>query len=84
MEHEGRLPIVVKNIRIIGLDYIRAISILLIVLYHWTFRYEESIGHIDKYPLLCEWGALAVNTFFIMTAFLTDYRSNLDGLGGGN
>ena len=29
--------------RIVALDYLRAISMLLILLYHYTTRYQESI-----------------------------------------
>lgn len=53
------------------LDYIRAISAILIVLYHYTTRYRESIGHIGTWPLEFPWGSWAVNTFFLLTGLLT-------------
>ena len=54
-----------------GLDYIRAFSILAIVFYHYTYQYEKSIGHVMHWNLNVSWGHMAVNTLFVLTAYLT-------------
>lgn len=59
-----------KTNRIVGLDYIRAISMLLIVLYHYTTRYEELFGRKIVWRISFPFGCYAVNTFFILTGFL--------------
>lgn len=56
-----------------GLNVIRGISALLIVLYHYTTQYESSIGHIGSYPVKVPWGCYAVYTFFALSGFLTIY-----------
>lgn len=53
------------------LDYIRAISAIFIVLYHYTTRYDTSIGHLVTWPIGFPWGCWAVNTFFLLTGYLT-------------
>lgn len=57
--------------RVLGLDWLRAVSMILVVLYHYTTRYQESIGHVDVWPVAVPWGCYAVNTFFILTGYLT-------------
>lgn len=68
--------------RIWLLDVIRGFSALLIVLYHYTTRYDISIGHIDTWPVSFPWGCYAVYTFFTLSGFLTVYNLNpKDGAG---
>ena len=62
-----------KTVMLPELNWIRGISALLIVLYHYTTQYEKSIGHIGRYPVMLPWGCGAVNVFFMLTAFLTIY-----------
>ena len=57
--------------RIFGLDALRAVSMLLIMMYHYTTRYQESIGHAVPWPVSVPWGCYAVNTFFVLTGYLT-------------
>ncbi len=57
--------------RIYGLDYIRAISAVLIILYHYTTQYDSSIGHMGGWTIQFPWGAWAVNTFFLLSGYLT-------------
>lgn len=57
------------------IDYIRAISALLIVLYHYTYRYNENLYIIDSdstvdWPFVVNWGYGAVATFFMLSGFL--------------
>ena len=57
--------------RIAGLDIIRAIASVLIVLYHYTTRYPESFNSNITFSLSLPWGAFAVSTFFILSGFLS-------------
>ncbi len=62
---------VLKKQRVYELDYIRAISAIFIVLFHYTTQYNNSIGHIGSWPVSVPWGSMAVNTFFLLTGYLT-------------
>lgn len=53
------------------LDYIRALSAIFVVLYHYTTRYNEIFDNELKLIFELPWGALAVNTFFILSGYLT-------------
>ena len=60
-----------KNIP--ALNYIRAISAIMVMLYHYTTRYMMSYLNIpaDKNHLGLWYGFWAVYTFFILSGFLT-------------
>lgn len=66
--------------RVAGLDYLRAVSIILIFLYHYTTRYQESIGHAAVWLFNVPWGCFAVNTFFVLTGYLTFANLNQGGV----
>ena len=58
-----------------AIDIIRAISAILIVLYHYTYRYNENIYIIKTnsqlyWPVEVSWGWGAIFTFFILSGFL--------------
>ena len=55
--------------RIAGLDIIRAASAMLIVLYHYTTRYPETVLTHVEYTFIVPWGSCAVATFFIISGF---------------
>ena len=66
--------------RLVGLNYIRGISSLLILFYHYTTRYQDifhnagaEISHKGLW-----WGSWAVSTFFILSGFLTVYNLKQD------
>ncbi len=63
-----------KKQKIIELDYIRAISCILVILYHYTTKYGEAISKID-YPFSVPWGHMAVCSFFLLSGFLCLYTS---------
>lgn len=65
------------NGRLQELNWIRGISALFIVLYHYTYQYEVSIGHLTDWPVTVPWGCGAVNVFFMLTGFLTIYALKL-------
>lgn len=53
------------------LDYIRAISAVFVMLYHFTTQYNNTIGHVENWNINFPWGAWAVNTFFLLSGYLT-------------
>lgn len=61
-----------KN-KIIGIQVIRAISAILIVLYHYTNRYNDMdyVAKHDIWAIDLSWGCYAVITFFFISGFLT-------------
>ena len=69
-----------ENTRIYEYDYIRALSALLIVLYHWTTRYEQSVGHLGSWTFFVPFGSRAVATFFILTGFFSVQTGSQNGL----
>ncbi|MDE5883221.1 MAG: acyltransferase [Muribaculaceae bacterium] len=57
------------------IDIIRALSAIFIVLYHYTYRYNENKFIIDahaeiSWPFQVSWGYGAVSTFFILSGYL--------------
>ena len=65
-----------NKIHYIFIDIIRAISAILIVLYHYTYRYNQNQFIIDSdselnWPVQFSWGCGAVITFFMLSGFLT-------------
>lgn len=74
----------VKNNKIYGLDYIRAICAIFIVIYHYSTRYFDSwLGYkYESNKIGLWWGCWAVSIFFILTAFLTIYNLHEKSGGG--
>lgn len=64
---------ITKRGEIHELNWIRGLSALCIVLYHYTTQYQSSIGHLTDWPVMVPWGCGAVNAFFLLTGFLTVY-----------
>ena len=54
----------------IGLDIIRGIACLSIMLFHYTARYEDIYGHVDNWPFMANHGNYGVLVFFILSGFL--------------
>lgn len=63
-----------KDNRILGLDIVRVISMFMIIMYHYTCRYAEKFEVENFCNIRVWWGYLAVNTFFVLTSFLTISR----------
>ena len=55
--------------RNIYLDYLRGLSAILILLYHYTIRYEQIFGHIGSYPVYFTYGCEAVKVFFLLAGY---------------
>lgn len=58
------------------LDFLRGMSALLILLFHYTYRYNGKdvivVDHAQmNWPLQCSWGYAAVVTFFMLSGFLS-------------
>lgn len=70
------------NQRIRGLDILRAISAILVVLYHYTFRYAQhgvfGIFPVD-WPFRVPWGCLAIVTFFLLSGFFSYKETHSQG-----
>ena len=53
------------------LDYLRGLSALLVMLFHYTTRYDMLYGHAGNYPLMISRGSFAVLMFFLLSGYLT-------------
>ena len=64
-----------KRKNLSGLNYLRAISALLVVFYHYTTRYLDIVYNMgaEKSRIGLWWGCWAVSVFFILSGFLTLY-----------
>lgn len=59
------------------LDFFRAIAAVLVLLYHYTTRYNISFGHIKTpYYLDVSFGCMGVSIFFILCGFLSIMKIN--------
>lgn len=59
--------------KVYGLNYIRGVCALLVMLYHYTTRYYDIVYNMsaEKNHIGLWWGCWAVSAFFILSAFLT-------------
>ena len=64
------------------LNVMRGVAALLIVFYHYTTQYNNSIGHLVRYSVTVPWGCYAVYTFFMLSGFLTVYSCKEDANAG--
>jgi len=62
---------IVKTSRNPFLDYLRGLSALLVMLFHYTTRYDMLYGHASDYPLMISRGSFAVLMFFLLSGYLT-------------
>lgn len=53
------------------MNWLRGFAAICVVLYHYTTRYQEVYGVIEEWSVNVPWGCGAVNTFFILSGFLT-------------
>lgn len=63
---------IMKTIK--GLNYIRAVSAIFIILYHYTTRYMQSFHNVTDSKIGVWGGCRAVAVFFILSGFLTAYN----------
>lgn len=53
-----------------GLDYMRGIACLMILLYHYSTRYEILFGHAKPWPIPFAHGNMGVAVFFVLSGYL--------------
>lgn len=56
--------------RLVGLDALRGIAALLVLLFHYTTRFDQVHGHSSILPVTVPWGGLGVNLFFMISGFV--------------
>ncbi|MCK7593977.1 acyltransferase family protein [Pseudomarimonas salicorniae] len=56
--------------RLLGLDALRGIAALSVLLYHYTTRFDQKHGHGEPLPFSFESGFLGVNLFFAISGFV--------------
>ena len=71
-EFGEREEIIMKRINVF--DWMRAAVALFVIIYHYTTRYSELIGHLDNYPINFTYGYMGVTVFFVLSGFLTVYH----------
>lgn len=67
----------IKIQRNIYLDYLRGLSALAVMLFHYTTRYDMLFGHTGGYPLYFKYGSYGVLVFFLLSGYLTFGRTML-------
>jgi peptidoglycan/LPS O-acetylase OafA/YrhL len=56
--------------RLTGIDSLRGIAAMLVVLFHYTTRYDELFQHTAAPAFAVPWGHLGVNLFFMISGFV--------------
>lgn len=59
-----------KTPRLIELDALRGIAASLVMLFHFTTRYDQLYGHADAPIFSLPWGHYGVNLFFMISGFV--------------
>lgn len=56
--------------RLLELDALRGIAAILVMLFHYTTRYDELFGHATPVAFAVPWGYLGLNLFFMISGFV--------------
>lgn len=56
--------------RILSLDALRGVAAVMVLLYHYTTRYDELYGHKGSLPFQLTWGYLGVPLFMIISGYV--------------
>jgi peptidoglycan/LPS O-acetylase OafA/YrhL len=56
--------------RFVGLDALRGVAAVMVMLFHYTTRYEEKFGHTTAPAFTLPWGHLGVDLFFMISGFV--------------
>ena len=59
-----------SSTRVGEIDALRGIAALLVVLFHYTTRFDELFGHADAPLFTTPWGHYGVNLFFLISGFV--------------
>jgi len=64
------VPVLSTSTRLTELDALRGVAALVVVLFHYTIRYDQIYGHSFQVPNLFQFGHLGVHLFFIISGFV--------------
>jgi peptidoglycan/LPS O-acetylase OafA/YrhL len=56
--------------RILELDALRGLAALAVVLFHYTTRYDQLLGHAESLAVTVPWGQFGVDLFFMLSGFV--------------
>ncbi|MEO8152856.1 MAG: acyltransferase [Rhizobacter sp.] len=56
--------------RLHGVDALRGLAAVMVVLFHFTTRYSQKFGHLSEPAFSVPWGNLGVNLFFMVSGFV--------------
>lgn len=59
-----------QSTRLVELDALRGIAATIVMLYHFTTRYDQIFGHVSPPAFALPWGHYGVNLFFIISGFV--------------
>jgi peptidoglycan/LPS O-acetylase OafA/YrhL len=58
------------SMRIEAVDALRGVAAVLVLLFHYTARYDELYRHTAQAPFTLSWGHLGVQLFFMISGFV--------------
>lgn len=64
------MPVAANSNRLVELDALRGIAATLVMLFHYTTRYEQLFGHNVPPAVFFSWGHYGVNLFFMISGFV--------------
>jgi peptidoglycan/LPS O-acetylase OafA/YrhL len=64
--------------RLVGLDALRGVAVLLVLLFHFSTRFDEVYGYAEGPPFDVPWGYVGVSLFFMISGFVI--YMTLDGI----
>jgi len=59
-----------RDSRLLEIDALRGIAAMLVVLFHYTTRYQQLFGHSTEPLFSLPWGHYGVNLFFMISGFV--------------
>lgn len=59
-----------NNQRLLEIDALRGIAAVMVLLFHYTTRYEQLFQHLSPPLIQVPWGHLGVNLFFMISGFV--------------
>ena len=71
----------INNTRNLNLDFVRGVACLLVLLYHYTFRFFEIINQDNPWPVQVSFGYMGVSVFFMLSGYFSiKYTKESTGL----
>jgi peptidoglycan/LPS O-acetylase OafA/YrhL len=64
------MPVAANSNRLVELDALRGIAATLVMLFHYTTRYDQLFGHTVPPAVFFSWGHYGVNLFFMISGFV--------------